>query len=133
MTYNVLHGSTYSDTEFDFDGNKVAYFSDSRKLAEYFALREDEGGLLDGENATIIYADITLNNPLIVSEEDWEEVGDICNINEDGLIQQGYDGIVCTNESNVTYYVVFYPHQVKITKREIIKYGCKRTLRAQSA
>lgn len=113
------HGTTDPDTNFQYIDNSdyVAYFSDSENLAEYFARKDDVGGLQEDETATVITVKLSLKNPLIVSEDDWEEVGDICYIEKANLIERGFDGIICTNSSNCTYAVAFSTEQIEIISK----------------
>lgn len=120
MNYTVLHGTTDPDLIFSFENNRAAYFTDFMSVAKYFATMEDFGGLLPGEVATIVHAKIQINNPLIIGDDEWEEVGDICYLDKSSIIKQGFDGIISKNSSNCTYYVAFHKHQVSILKREYI-------------
>lgn len=113
------HGTTDPDTDFKYiDGSLyVAYFSDSESMAKHFALKEDEGGLQENETATVISVKLNINNPIEISEDDWEESGDICYIDKKGLMERGFDGILCTNSSNCTYAVAFSTDQIEIISK----------------
>jgi len=117
-----MHGTTNPDVNFIFPDSPagVAYFTDSKEVATYFATMQDFGGLLPGEKATIVHAELKLSNPLIITEETWEDVADSCNINKLQYIAQSFDSIICTNTSDCTYYVLFYSYQLSEIRKEFI-------------
>ncbi len=117
MVFNAFHGTTNPNLIFSFEYNRVAYFTDDYLIASTFAYAEDCGGLLPGEKARIIQVEITINNPLIINEDDWEETADVTNINKQQITNEGYDGIICKNSCRITYYVVFENKQVNIINR----------------
>jgi hypothetical protein len=122
MKYRVFHGTTSPNVNFTFNDqpNSVSYFTDIKDVAAYFARMEDHGGLLPGEVATIIHAEIILNNPLVIHEDIWEDVADSCYINKNVHIENGHDGILCKNSSDCTCYVIFNESQLSIIEREFI-------------
>ncbi|WP_320888916.1 hypothetical protein [Bacteroides sp.] len=122
-TYTVFHGTPKPHITFKFlkRGRHAAYFTDDRDVAEGFAFMIDAGGLMDGEKATLLEAEITFSNPLAIPESQWEEIGDSCSIDQKKIMEQGYDGIICTNSVGCTYFVVFSYSQIRIINKTYLK------------
>jgi hypothetical protein len=91
------------------------YFADSEKLAKSVIYNED---------ANVVKANILLKNPLIVNEEEYQNL-----INEYGvegsinryLYMNGYDGAIRTNYRGGKEYFVLEPKQIKIITQTKIK------------
>lgn len=118
----AYHGTPNPNVQFSTDGNRVIYFTDGRNIAGAFARAEGRGGLLRGESPTLIQARIVIRNPLIIhTDEEWMQVADSTTIDKQALIAQGYNSIVCSNETGVFYYVVFDKSDCQIIQKETIK------------
>lgn len=114
----AYHGTPNSNVRLITAGDRVAYFTDNRNVASEFAFCVGRGGLLSGESATLLHAKIILQRPLVLCDNEWEDIADATNIDKQKLLSQGYDGIVCMNVLEPTYIVAFHEHQFEIIKRE---------------
>lgn len=111
--FNLFHGTRTKDFNPSFEGHKVLYLTDSLDMAYRFATANDCGGLTKEESAHIFEVGIKCNSPRIVNEDEWEEIADICNIDKEGLIRDGFDCVMCTNSSNCTYVAVLIPNIIE--------------------
>lgn len=119
--FTAYHGTPNPEVKFSTEGGRVIYFTSDRDVAEGFAHAEGRGGLLPGEAPTIVHVKLVLRNSLVLAtEEDWMRMADSTAIDKQQLIAQGYDSILCRNEKDVAYFVVFDSSDCQILKKEPI-------------
>lgn len=122
----AYHGSQTDNLQFY--QNQAFYLTDDYELAKELALKDGDGGLYDGETATVYTCELDIKNPYqTYSETEYENYFVDTQLNRDYWLNRGYDSIIVhpTEASQTTYYIMLKPEEsVKIVNKTILdEYG----------
>ena len=122
----AYHGSQSDNLQFY--QNHAFYLTDDYELAKELALKDGDGGLYDGEVATVYTCELDIKNPYqTYSETEYDNYFVDTQLNRDYWLNRGYDSIIVhpTEVSQTTYYIMLKPEEsVKIVNKTILdEYG----------
>ena len=116
----AYHGSQKDNLEIE---DKPLYLTNNKETAINFAEGYNFGyRIREEERPTVYTIEIDDGNyKEIATEEEYEEIMDIVNIEETKKIYADYDGIIYEDENGLIYYLVFEPKKkCRIIEKEII-------------
>lgn len=121
----AYHGS--QTDKLQFMKNHALYLTDNYDLAYEFATKDGDGGLIDGEVATLYTCELNLKKVYeTYSEAEYDSNFIDVSFNREKWLEKGYNAIIIhpTEASKTTYYIMLNPEEdVKIIDKEIIDYG----------
>ena len=122
----AYHGSQSDNLQFY--QNHAFYLTDNYELAKELAFKDGDGGLYDGEVATVYSCELDIKKPYeTYSEVEYENYFVDTQLDRDYWLNRGYDSIIVhpTEASKTTYYIMLNPEEsVKIINKDIFdEYG----------
>lgn len=121
----AYHGSQTDNLQFH--QGRALYLTDNYDLAKELALKDGDGGLYDGEIATVYTCRLDIKKPYeTYSEAEYERYFIDIQLDRNYWLNKGYDSIIVhpTEVSETTYYIMLNPEEsVKIIKKEIFEDG----------
>lgn len=122
----AYHGSQTDNLQFY--QNHAFYLTNNYELAKELAFKDGDGGLYDGEVATIYTCELDIKKPYeTYSETEYENYFVDTQLDRDYWLNRGFDSIIVhpTEISQTTYYIMLNPEEsVKIINKDIFdEYG----------
>lgn len=117
----AYHGSQEDNLQLE---NRPLYLTNEKELAEMFAQGSNFGyKLLNNELPTVYTIEIENGNyKKITTEEEYDEIMDIVNIEDTRKKYADYDGIIYKDENGLIYYLIFDPaNKCRIIKKERVE------------
>lgn len=117
----AYHGSQSDNLQFY--QNHAFYLTNNYELAKELAFKDGDGGLYDGEVATVYSCELDIKKPYeTYSETEYENYFVDTQLDRDYWLNRGFDSIIVhpTEISQTTYYIMLNPEEsVKIINKDI--------------